>query len=187
MITRLGAALLVSLLAALGLSTACAVPVAAHASQTETAPEDGSVLPTAPSSVVVRFDSPVLDIGAAIVVRDASGTSVVIGAPRIDRQQITVDVDPDAPPGEYTVAYRIVAEDGHTLESSFGYTVAGDPQAPADGSASTEAPSQASAAAAAEPASTPASEPSSAPPFLLIAGGVLVLLLAGAGAIALRR
>jgi methionine-rich copper-binding protein CopC len=182
-IARLGAALLVSLLAALGTSTACAVPVAAHASQAETTPEEGSVLTAAPTSVVVRFDSPVLDIGAAIVVRDASGTSVVVGAPRIDRQQITVDVDPDAPPGEYTVAYRVVAEDGHTLESSFGYTVAGDQPAPADGSAATEAPSPASAPATAEPAS----EPASIPPLLLIAGGVLVLLLAGAGAIALRR
>lgn len=163
--------------------TLSAAPVVAHSSQAGSTPEEGEVLATAPTLVEVRFDSPLLDIGAAMVVRTADGTSVVIGAPRVERQRISVDVDPAAPPGEYSVAYRVVAEDGHALESSFAYTVEGP--APT----ATTAPASASPAAAdgnAEDASR-AGEPASAPPFLLIAGGVLVLLLAGAGAIALRR
>lgn len=160
-----------------------AVPVSAHSSEAGSTPEDGEILTTAPSLVEVRFDSPLLDVGAAMVVRGTDGASVVIGVPRVERQRISVEVDPSAPPGEYSVAYRVVAEDGHALESSFGYTVGGDEQASADGSVASEVPPPASAPAA----SDPAPEPASVPPFLLIAGGVLVLLLAGAGAIALRR
>lgn len=161
--------------------------VSAHSSEASTAPADGEILATAPSRVEVLFDSPLLDVGAALVVRDASGASVSIGTPRIERQRISVAVDPAAPPGEYSVAYRVVAEDGHALESSFGYTVGGDTQPSADGSARADGSSPASAPAASEPASEPSSGSASGPPLLLIAGGVLVLLLAGAGAIALRR
>jgi methionine-rich copper-binding protein CopC len=176
--------LIATTLAILGVFlTLSAAPVVAHSSQAGSTPEEGEVLATAPTLVEVRFDSPLLDIGAAMVVRTADGTSVVIGAPRVERQRISVDVDPAAPPGEYSVAYRVVAEDGHALESSFAYTIAGAESATAAESPVTPAPSPATPAAASEPAS----EPASVPPFLLIAGGVLVLLLAGAGAIALRR
>lgn len=172
--------LIATTLAILAASLTLSAPLAAaHSSQAGSTPEQGEVLLAAPALVEVRFDSPLLDIGAALVVRSADGTSVVIGAPRVERQRISVDVDPEAPAGEYSVAYRVVAQDGHALESSFVYTVAGTEPAAATDAPVTPAPSPSAAA--------PASEPASVPSFLLIAGGVLVLLLAGAGAIALRR
>ena len=154
-------------------------PVAAHSSEAGSTPEAGEVLVAAPRLVEVRFDSPLLDVGAAMVVRGSDGTSVIVGTPRVERQSVSVDVDPAAPPGEYSVAYRVVAADGHALESSFVYTVTGDAPAPTEGTAG--------ASATAAPGDATAAEPSSTPPYLLITGGVLVLLLAGAGAIALRR
>lgn len=158
-------------------------PVAAHSSEAGSTPNAGEVLVAAPSLVEVRFDSPLLDVGAAMVVRGPDGTSVVVGTPRVERQSVSVDVDPSAPPGEYSVAYRVVAADGHALESSFVYAVTGDDPAP------TQEPVEAAETSA--PGDTAAAEPSptqlSTPPYLLIAGGLLVLLLAGAGAIALRR
>lgn len=159
--------------------TLTAGPVAAHSSEAGTTPEEGEVVLTAPRLVEVRFDSPLLDVGAAMVVRHSDGTSIVLGTPRVDRQSISIDVDPAAPPGDYSVAYRVVAEDGHAIESSFGYTVSGGDTAP------TQEPVEATEMSA--PGDTAAAEPSSTPPYLLIVGGVLVLLLAGAGAIALRR
>ena len=44
----------------------------------------------------------------------------------MDRTAIRVAVTSDAPPGAYTVAYRVVSQDGHPITSTFGYTVAGD-------------------------------------------------------------
>lgn len=158
-------------------------PVAAHSSEAGSTPEAGEVLVAAPSLVEVRFDSPLLDVGAAMVVRGSDGTSVAVGPPRVGRRSVSVDVDPDAPPGAYSVAYRVVAADGHALESSFGYTVTGDAPVPTEGTAGaspTVAPGDASDGPS-------AAEPSSTSPLVLLAGGVLVLLLAGAGAIALRR
>lgn len=185
MIARL-TRLILALVAVLTVSLAAlGGPAAAHSSQAGSSPEDGESVTVAPSEVEVLFDSPLLDVGAALVVRDASGTPVVVGTPRVDRQRITVDVDPAAPPGEYTVAYRVVAEDGHAIESTFGYTVAGDaPPASAPPPSSAPVEDDASPVGGDAPA---AAEPASTPPYLLIAGGVLVLLLAGAGAIALRR
>lgn len=171
---------------------------AAHVSETTTRPEAGAILDLAPREVEVRFDSPLLDVGAALVVRSADDTSITVGTPRVGRDRITVDVDPDAPPGEYTVAYRVVSKDGHTVESTFRYTVAGTPDAslaastePSDpassppqattGSPSPEAVPTASATVAA------VDSEGGGPPYALIAAGLLVLTLAGAGAIALRR
>ena len=182
MIARVAAAALVGVLAGLGVAAAGASPASAHASEVGTSPEDGAVLDAAPATVAVEFDTPILDIGAAIVVRSAEGTAVTVGAPRLERQRIAVDVDPDAVPGDYTVAYRVVAEDGHTIESTFGYTVAGrTPAAPAPATPAPATPASAAPAAAAP------SDAGSSPPYLLIGAGVLAILLVAAGALALRR
>jgi methionine-rich copper-binding protein CopC len=195
-IARGAAALLVGLLVALGAGTVGASPAVAHASEVGSSPEAGAILDAPPQTVAVEFDSPILDIGAAIVVRAADGASVVLGTPRIERQQISVDVDPAAAPGQYTVAYRVVAEDGHTIESTFDYTVAGTTSStglptPASSSASSAASSAApSAASTAAPSTTPvaaAAETGSSPPYLLLGAGALVVILAAAGALALRR
>jgi copper resistance protein C len=197
-IARGAAALLVGLLVALGAGAVGASPAVAHASEVGSSPEAGAILDAPPRTVAVEFDSPILDIGAAIVVRTADGTSVVVGTPQIGRQQISVDVDPAAAPGTYTVAYRVVAEDGHTIESTFDFTVAGaalPAEASEPAAATPAAPSAAptaapSAAPTAAPSTTPvaaAAEDGSSPPYLLLGAGALVLVLAVAGALALRR
>lgn len=182
--------MLAGLLVALGAGAVGATPAAAHASEVGSSPEAGATLDAPPQTVAVEFDSPILGIGAAIVVRAADGTSVAVGAPQIDRQRISVDVDQAAMPGEYTVAYRVVAEDGHTIESTFAYTVAGE-ALPAEASRPAAAPSAAptygpTAAPSAAPTAAPAADGSS-PPYLLLGAGALVVILAAAGALALRR
>jgi methionine-rich copper-binding protein CopC len=159
----------------------------AHASQTGSTPEAGAVLEAAPSTVEVTFDSPLMDIGAALVVRAGDGTVISDATPEVAGARIRVDVPADAGPGTYTVAFRVVSQDGHPISATFDYTVAGDeagtaaPSAPGSPSASAPVPPSAEAVAA------PMREESGGPPVALIVGGLLVLTLGVVGAIALRR
>lgn len=165
------------------------IPAAAgHASQTGSTPAAGAVLTVPPSSVEVAFDTPLMDVGAALVVRSEDGTVTSDPVPEVAGTRLLVGVRADAPPGRYTVAFRVVSQDGHPITSTFDYTVAGDaPEAapspptvsPPAGTATADAPADAPAAAA--------SEAASGPPYALIAGGLLALTLLVAGAIALRR
>jgi copper resistance protein C len=166
-----GAAVLALAIGVIALPTA-----AGHSSQTGSSPAAGAVLDTAPSSVEVTFDSPLMDIGAALVVRSEDGTVISDAAPEVDRTAIRVGVRPDATPGAYTVAYRVVSRDGHPITSTFAYTVAGD--APGPGTA---------ASAPASAGTSPAGESSSVPPYAIVVLGLLALTLVVGGAIALRR
>jgi hypothetical protein len=168
---------------ALALGLGAAPAAVGHASQTGSTPAAGSVLAEAPTTVEVTFDTPVMDIGAALVVRSAAGDVVSEGAPTVQRTSIRLAVAPDAGPGTYSVAFRVVAEDGHAITSTFDYTVAGDPTA----SSVAASPDAASSTAPALPTVTPApDDPPAGPPLALIAAGLLVLTLIVAGAIALR-
>lgn len=141
------------------------VPVSAsgHASSAESSPAADAVLDVAPDEVRVEFDSGLLEMGSALIVRDATGRSITSGTAVVGDRTISVPVDPAAGPGLYEVAYRVVSADGHTVEESFSYTVS-------DGTASTTAP-----ATTAE-----SSGPSGLPLGWLVAGGVIVILGVGA-------
>ncbi len=83
------------------------------------------------------------------------------GAPRIGRNSIAVDVRADAAPGRYVVAYRVVSADGHTVTSTFDYTVRGDATA---GESPTLAPASGAPTATASPIPVPAATHSSPAP-----------------------
>lgn len=164
----------------------------AHSSEVSTTPAADAVLETAPRQVSIEFDSALLDMGAALVVRDADGTSITTGAAEVGRTRVAVDVDPAAGPGTYQVAYRVVSQDGHTIEGAFAYSVAGDTAStaasspsPSPAAASAEPTATAEATATADPATTGEEEGTSVP--LILGAGALVLLLAAGAAIALRR
>jgi hypothetical protein len=175
LVRALGAAALAAAVGLIGTT-----PAFGHASQTGSSPEAGAVLDTAPSSVEVTFDTPLMDVGAALVVRSEGGTVISDSTPEVDRTRIRVAVPTTAAPGMYTVAFRVVSQDGHPITSTFDYTVAGDVPSPAAPAASV------SPAPSAEAAAAPG-EASEGPPVVLIVGGLLALTLLGVGAIALRR
>ena len=117
----------------------------------------------------VEFTSPLLDIGAAMAVRSSSGNSIATGATEVDGRSVRIAVDPSAAPGRYDVAYRVVAEDGHAIQSTFSYSVAGEPSSP--------------------PVASTGAEPGDSGSLLpgVVGGIALALTLAVIGAIALRR
>ncbi len=196
------ASLAVALLIAPVLALVAPSPALGHSSQIGSSPDAGAVLDAPPESVVVEFDSALLDVGTAIVVRDANGASITTSAPLVERTSISVEVDPRVPAGEYTVAYRVASVDGHTIESSFTYTVArsdhsaeavpsaGVAASPARSDHSAEAVPPAGVAASPARSDHSAEGSGSGPGWLPVAAavGVLVALTLGvAGAIALRR
>ena len=134
-----------------------------------------------------------MDIGAALVVRAADGTVISDATPEVAGPRIRVDVPADAAPGTYTVAFRVVSQDGHPITATFDYTVAGDAPGPAAASAPGSPSASASASASAPSRHRPRRWPPPARgvrvdrPTALIVGGLLVLTLAVVGAIALRR
>lgn len=162
---------------ALTLTTLVAAPSAvhAHASQVGSAPSADEVLPAAPAEVRIDFDSGLLEMGAALVVRDENEESVTTGPAVVGDRTFTVPVDPRAAPGVYSVAYRVVSADGHTIEGSFDYTVAGDVAQ----SAVTTAPSAAPVAGQESDASWL--------PIALFAGVGIVVIIGLGGALLLRR
>lgn len=166
-------------------SLATAAPAQAHSSQIGSTPEAGSVLDSPPRDVVVEFDTPLLDIGAAIVVRTADGTVVSTGSPRIERRTIAVSLSPDAPAGAYTVAYRVVSQDGHTVESTFGFQVGASAATPAASAASPSAPQPTPSTATASSADGESIDGGSALPWIV--AGMLLLVVIGVGAVLLRR
>ena len=169
LVRALGTAALALAIGVIGMPSA-----SGHASQTGSSPADGAILDTAPSEVEVTFDTPLMDIGAALVVRSADGTVISDAVPEVARNAIRVAVPTDAAPGTYTVAFRVVSQDGHPITSTYDYTVAGS------------APAETAPAPPADTAAQPGDAPSS-PPYALVAAGLLVLTLIVGGAIALRR
>lgn len=108
-----------------------AQPAAAHAAAIGSSPAADAVLSSAPERVEVRFDSELLDVGAAMVVRNSAGRTVSAGPIQVQHRAIAVTLDPAAGPGRYTVAYRVVSADGHEIRSQFGFTVDGATSVPA--------------------------------------------------------
>jgi len=97
----------------------------AHANVIETQPTANAFLDSAPTKAAVEFDSQLMSMGSAMVVRDGNGRTVSRGEPAVHGRRISIAVDGDAGPGQYTVAFRAVSEDGHTVTSSYSYVVKG--------------------------------------------------------------
>lgn len=186
------ASLAIALLIGAG-SLIVSAPAFGHASQVTSSPEAEEVLPSAPADVTITFDSGLLDMGAALIVRDRDGTSIVTGEPVIDDRSFSVAVDPSAPSGVYDVAYRVVSADGHTVEGAFTYTVEGAPDASVDAGApsASAAPTsdviEATPAEAATPVTTSDEGEAGGFPVIWLVGAGLVVIVGVGAALLLRR
>jgi len=96
----------------------------AHTDEVSTDPPADSVLIDMPAQVILTFDEPLLDAGAALVVTSAAGTVVSEDPPIIDGPTIRVNLGAGQP-GRYQVAYRVVSGDGHPVTGSYAFEVAG--------------------------------------------------------------
>lgn len=108
---------------------ASAAPASAHAGLVRVVPGDGSTVTSAPTRVQLIFDE---DLGtpADIVVTGPSGDRVERGTVQVRGKTAGIAVEASAS-GSYTVAFRVVSEDGHPVagETTFRFAPGGTAQA----------------------------------------------------------
>ncbi|GAA4582649.1 hypothetical protein GCM10023194_18010 [Planotetraspora phitsanulokensis] len=138
------AALLVTVVLSLGL----AAPAQAHTTLKSSTPAknaevEGLRKVTLEFSESVRFPT--------LLVRGAGGKRYESGQPVVNGVKVSVGVDASIPAGAYTIAWRVVSEDGHPLTGEIPFTVAGESSPPA-----TRTPSATPTPAASDTATTSA-------------------------------
>ncbi|MFZ5872154.1 MAG: copper resistance CopC family protein [Actinomycetota bacterium] len=120
MTTRTGSALLAALAILLAVA---APPAAAHTSLRSTSPSEGDRLTAPPAEVTLVFTDQVLEIGTAVAVTGPAGP-VDAGPPVVDGASVTAGLPAGLPGGDYEVAWRVTAADGHPISGTFAFSVA---------------------------------------------------------------
>src|SRR4051794_24761872 len=131
---------------ALALVTLCALalalPVAsasAHATLVRSTPAALARIATAPRRLELRFSEPVQIVGAGdVALLDHAGRRVRAATARTgggDRRGVTLAVRGALPADSYTVRYRVISADAHTLDGALTFAVGGAPLLPPAGRA----------------------------------------------------
>ena len=105
-----------------GVLVVAASPASAHATLVSTVPTGDELLSDVPSEVELRFDEPVDVVEDAVRVFGPDGSRVDQGRVEVDGSTLGVPID-ERGEGTYTVAWRVLSEDNHNLESSFVFHV----------------------------------------------------------------
>jgi copper resistance protein C len=169
-----------------------AAPAFAHTELQKATPADKSILTTAPGQLQLTF-SDTLSSLVTVVVTDGTRQKVATAKPAVDGPTATVRFTAPPANGTYTVAYRVVSNDGHTVQGTYAFRVAvpGATAAPTTTAPSTTtAPTTTPAATATvRPAAeaTTTDDGSGIPTAVLVTIPVVVLLAAGGLVLARRR
>jgi hypothetical protein len=167
--------LLVTALAALGL-LATTSPAWAHTELVSSDPAQGASLAAAPTQIRLTFGEAVTLPSDPISVTGPDGAKWTVGAATIAGAVVTAPVTPSGPAGKYTVAYKVIADDGDQVAGTVVFSLAASATPPIPA-----APTPAEAPAASQP--VPA--PESGVPFgLWIVVGLVVV--GGAGLVVAR-
>ena len=109
-------------LAAAAAALAAAPAAWAHARIVSTHPTDGAVLASAPAQVTIRFDDTVRVLGGTTVVDNSDKRPVTAGKPSGRGRLVTIPLE-KLRDGDYTVRWRVLSDDGHTIEGVFAFAV----------------------------------------------------------------
>jgi methionine-rich copper-binding protein CopC len=114
-------------LAAILIALAAAVwpgAASAHAFPTSENPPAGAELSKSPRSVRIHFDSPIEPDFSKLAVTDSSGASEIQGTFTVDSTHRYLAAGlKSLSPGDYSVRWSVVAEDGHRTEGTYTFTV----------------------------------------------------------------
>ena len=107
----------------LGLSS----PASAHAALVSTDPEAGAVVAEAPAGVSATFSEPLDGPSTEIAVTDPAGAVIELEDPTFGGDTFTQAMLYTTP-GTYTVAFRVISEDGHRVDDTLSFTVESIPE-----------------------------------------------------------
>ena len=107
----------------------CFAPLAAsaHALLDKSEPARRATLAQAPAAVRLWFNERLEPAFSSLDVMDVGGRSVATAAARVparDPKLLELAL-PALAPGVYTVRYKVLSVDGHTVKASFTFTVKG--------------------------------------------------------------
>jgi hypothetical protein len=105
-------------------SLALAGSADAHAELRSTSPANGARLTQAPTQVVLTFSEAVSSSFATVVVTDGAGRSVSAGPAAVRGAVVTQRLAAGLATGSYTVAFRVVSDDGHPVSDLTTFTLA---------------------------------------------------------------
>lgn len=167
---------------------AMASPAQAHDELIGSSPAADSTLDALPAELTLTFSAQIAgDEGASeIQVTDASGTSLVDGAPSAQDNVLTQPLAGEAS-GLVTVLWKVVSSDGHPISGELSFTVTAAPE-PTPTETAEPTPTETVEPEPTE-TSTPTSSPSAAPAdedstftdvWPWVVGGIVIAGLAGA-------
>ena len=180
------AALLLTLAATLGAAFVVASPASAHDELLSSDPAADATLDALPAQITLTFSGLISTEAGAneIAVTDASGASLVDGAPVVSDTIVTQKLAGEAS-GSLTVLWKVVSSDGHPISGEYSFTVTGastptpTPTTSATPSASPTQTVQTPTETATPPVA-PEEDASSDGVWPWVIGAVIVLAIAGA-------
>jgi methionine-rich copper-binding protein CopC len=155
---------LVSLILVASLSIVTMSTSSAHVTIVSSFPEQFTNVNPIPTEVWIQFSGELQTLDGEAVntleVIDRTGIAVNIGDPVIEGAKIMTKVSTQSAPGEFTVNYRVVGDDGHVIEGSYTFIASPDYSESQSPMPITESP-----------------EPSSIPAGGTLLGGLLLALI----------
>jgi methionine-rich copper-binding protein CopC len=109
-----------------------AVPAftAAHAELVSSTPAANASLTAPPARVELTFDEPVTLPENPLEVIGPGNATWRLGKATIDGPVVSAPVTASGPAGAYTVAYRVISDDGDLVAGSVRFTLTAEPTAP---------------------------------------------------------
>ena len=128
------------------LSVLMAPTGSAHADLQVSTPEDGESLEVAPEEIRLTFSEELFEELVEISILDAAGdlySTIKVEQTPPPGTDVIFPWPPQAPPGEYSIAYRVVSADGHPVTGtvSFSYAATAPEPSALEPSSSDSAPS----------------------------------------------
>ena len=98
-------------------------PAHAHTTLVSSSPADGARLDTPPATIQLVFSEPVDARFVTVVVSSADGGHWEDGAPMVSETVVVQPVQRLIDAGAYSIAYRVVAADGHPVTGELSFTM----------------------------------------------------------------
>ena len=114
--------ILATVAVALGVLMVPVSAASAHDSLAGSNPKAGQTVKMMPEGVSLTFTTPPIALGSEVIVKDAAGKNWATGKVKIIGNIAKQGVSADAPRGAYKVIWRVVSEDSHPIEGTFGFT-----------------------------------------------------------------
>ncbi|MDN5559634.1 MAG: copper resistance protein CopC [Ruaniaceae bacterium] len=101
-----------------------ALPAAAHDQLIASSPAEGEVLSESPALIELEFNAEIIDASPAMIIQDDAGETIDQPVPTVDGRFVRAPF-PEIAAGPYRLNWSVVSSDGHRIEGTIAFTLAG--------------------------------------------------------------